>query len=204
MSTPSLPTRQALRLYVKMYLGLHALFAVVYGCANWLAARHADPMRYYASWEQDMPFVPVMIYPYLSIALLFWAPLFLLDQARMRRLGLAAAVCMLIAGVCFVLAPGISAFALAPAMPAAGTLEASLFAGLRALDQPYNTAPSLHVALSTLFVLAMRGGKLSALLLAWLGAIMASVLLVHQHHLADVFSGALLGAVCYVAFCRTE
>ncbi|MES3021884.1 MAG: phosphatase PAP2 family protein [Pseudomonadota bacterium] len=202
MSAAALPTKPALRLYLAMYLGLHALFAVVYGGANWLAARHANPMHYYAAWEREVAFVPMMIYPYMSIALLFWAPLFLLDESRMRRLGLAATVCMLVAGLCFVFAPGIYAFAIAPAMPPAGTLEASLFAAMRTLDQPYNTAPSLHVALSTLFVLAVRTGKLSALFFVWLGAIIVSVLLVHQHHLFDVFTGALLGAGCYAAFCR--
>jgi len=192
------------RLFVKMYAGLHLLFAAVYGSANWLAARHAQPSRYYAAWELDMPFVPAMIYVYFSIALLFWVPLFLLDDTRLRRLGVAAAGCILVAGMIFVLAPGTTGFAPQPAV--AGTLDSVLFQALHAVDKPFNTAPSLHVALSTLLVLVARQGATShwlrIALFAWLGAILASVLLVHQHHLADVLTGALLGAACYAWYRR--
>lgn len=193
-----------LRLFLKMYAGLHLLFAAVYGGANWLAARHAQPLRYYAAWEQDMPFVPAMIYVYFSIALLFWVPLFLLDDARLRRLGHASAGCILVAGLFFVLAPGTTGFTVQRAM--SGTFEAVLFQALHTVDQPFNTAPSLHVALSTLLVLVARldaaATWMRIVLFAWLGAIMVSVVLVHQHHLFDVLSGALLGAACYAWYRR--
>lgn len=194
-----LPTRSALGLYLKLYVGLHLLFVLVYGGANWLAARHARPFHYYAEWERDLPFVPVMIYAYFSIALLFWMPLFMLDEARLRRLGMAAAACMLLAAAIFVMAPGTTAFT--PRFAQGGTLEAVLFRLLHSVDRPFNTAPSLHVALSTLLVLVAREGTpvqwLRALLLCWLGAIVLSVLLVHQHHLVDVLTGALLGIACH-------
>lgn len=193
-----------LRLFLKMYVGLHLLFAAVYGGANWLAARHAAPFRYYAAWEQDTPFVPEMIYVYFSIGLLFWVPLFLLDDTRLRRLGIAAAACMLLAGIVFVLAPGTTGFASQPALT--GPWETILFDALHTVDKPFNTAPSLHVALSTLLVLVTRQDtavtSLRIVLFAWLGAIMVSVLLVHQHHLFDVLTGALLGAACYAWYRR--
>jgi membrane-associated phospholipid phosphatase len=193
-----------LRLFLKIYLGLHLLFAAVYGSANWLASMHAQPAHYFAPWEPAMPFVPLMIYAYFSIALLFWVPLFVLDETRMRRLGVAAAACILIAGLCFVLAPGILGY---PALPAlGGTIEETLLQTLQSVDKRFNTAPSLHVALSTLLVLVARHGSapvwLRAMLFAWLGTIMVSVLLVHQHHLFDVASGALLGALCYAWYRR--
>lgn len=193
-----------LRLFLKIYLGLHLLFAAVYGSANWLAARHARPFRYYAPWETDMPFVPEMIYVYFSIALLFWVPLLVLDEARMRRLGVAAAACILVAGLIFVLAPGVVGY---PGLPAlGGTIEEVLFQALHTVDKRFNTAPSLHVALSTLLVLVVRQGARPAwvrmALFTWLGAIMVSVLLVHQHHLTDIASGALLGAACYAWYRR--
>lgn len=199
-------TASSLRLYLKLWAGLHLLFAAVYGGANWLAGMRSHPFHYYAQWEQDMPFVPQMIYVYFSIALLFWVPLWLLDEPRLRRLGMAAAGCMLIAGVIFVLAPGTTAFAAAPAMAPGDALQASLFHALHALDRPFNTVPSLHIALSTLLVLVARQAAASAwlraVLLCWLGAIGMAVLLVHQHHLADLLGGALLGAGCYAWYRR--
>jgi membrane-associated phospholipid phosphatase len=193
-----------LRLFLKIYLGLHLLFAAVYGSANWLASRHAQPYRFYAPWEPDMPFVPHMIYAYFSIALLFWVPLYLLDEVRIRRLGVAATACIIIAGLIFLLAPGVLGY---PALPAlGGTIEETLLQTLQSVDKRFNTAPSLHVALSTLLVLVARQGPtptwMRVALFAWLGAIMASVLLVHQHHLLDVVSGVLLGSACYAWYRR--
>ena len=148
-----------LRLFLKIYGGLHLLFAIVYGSANWLAGKHGQPAHYFAAWEPAMPFIPVMIYVYFSIALLFWVPLLVLDERRMRRLGVAAAACILIAGLCFVLAPGVLGY---PALGALGDpLLDMLFQSLQNIDKRFNTTPSLHVALSTLLVLVSRQGSTS-------------------------------------------
>ncbi len=192
------------RLFLKIYIGLHLLFAAVYGGSSWLAGKRASHFHCFAPWEPYMAFVPLMIYVYFSIALLFWVPLFVLDERRLRRLGVAAAACILIAGIIFVLAPGPTGFVKQPIL--AGDLEASLFQALHSIDKPFNTAPSLHVALSTLLVFAARQGMLRpfprAALFTWLGAIMVSVVLVHQHHLIDVLTGAMLGAACYAWYRR--
>ena len=66
---------------------------------------------------------------------------------------------------------------------------------LFALDHPHNLVPSLHVAWSCAAVLAIirhTGRGLTLLFLLWLVLIVSSVLLVHQHHVADVVTGLLL------------
>jgi membrane-associated phospholipid phosphatase len=62
--------------------------------------------------------------------------------------------------------------------------------------RPHNLLPSLHVALSVVcvHVYARHAGTAGkALLWLWAGAVAASTLLLHQHYLLDVLSGAALG-----------
>ncbi len=190
-------------LYLKIMTGLYLLFAVVYGGSNYWAAQQATHYHFYWQWERTLPFVPGMIYVYFSIGLLFWLPLLVLDAPRMRRLGKAAALCMLVAGVCFVLWPATTGF-VGPELPH-DALQAWIFARLHQLDHPHNTAPSLHIALSTLVLLACADGVdggawRKALLLAWWVLIVLAVLLVHQHHVLDVVSGALLGGLAFAGY----
>jgi membrane-associated phospholipid phosphatase len=57
------------------------------------------------------------------------------------------------------------------------------------IDRPHNLVPSLHVIFSCAIALAcadFASGALRIALLAWLVVIVASTLLVHQHHLLDL------------------
>jgi membrane-associated phospholipid phosphatase len=184
-------------LYLKIMSGLYLLFAVVYGGSNYWAAQQATHYHLYWQWERTLPFVPAMIYVYFSIGLLFWLPLWVLDAPHLLRLGKAAALCMLAAGVCFVAWPASTGF-VGPELPQ-DALQAWIFTRLHQFDHPHNTAPSLHIALSTLVLLACASGSLwrKGALLAWWMLIVLAVLLVHQHHVLDVVSGALLGGLGY-------
>jgi hypothetical protein len=66
-------------------------------------------------------------------------------------------------------------------------------------DQPYNQAPSLHVALLVILWTLYAGKAKGAwrwTLHAWFTAIGISVLTTYQHHFVDVPTGALLGFAC--------
>ena len=52
-------------------IGLSLLFVVVYSTTNWLASQRAHVGAWYYQWELAIPFVPLMIIPYMSVALLF-------------------------------------------------------------------------------------------------------------------------------------
>ena len=198
------PSKTKMWLYLKINLTLNLLFVVVYGGANQLASLRDNPYHYFTEWERNIPLVPAMIYVYMSISILFWLPLFVLDAEHLRRLGVAVAICIMIAGLCFVLFPGTTGFVTMPFTQTNDSIESCLFDMLHRLDKPYNTAPSLHVSLSTLIMLATNHSvvsrRLRTALLLWLCIIMLSVVLVHQHHLMDVVTGWILGYGCYLHY----
>jgi membrane-associated phospholipid phosphatase len=140
-----------------------------------------------------IPFVPEMIWVYLSINLLFALPLFRLRTQELTLLGRRMIVTTVIAVAFFLLAPTALGFA----RQSAGSDLASVYRLLYALDAPYNCAPSLHVAYASQIILALahRGPyRLRAALALWLLLIMASTVLTHQHHLLDLAGGLLLTA----------
>jgi membrane-associated phospholipid phosphatase len=71
------------------------------------------------------------------------------------------------------------------------------------VDAPHNLVPSLHISYSALILAALRTpsapGWVHALLLGWLGLIAVAVVLVHQHHLADVAGGFAVAWISSVA-----
>lgn len=180
---------------------LNLLFIAVYGTTNALTARRAQGLSLYADWELAIPFVPGFIVVYASIAVLLNLPLFMLQRHELRPFAMAFALATLAAGVSFVLLPATLGFARPVTVPG---FEAA-YALLYRLDLPHNLVPSLHVTYSTLTVLAVSQGKrllTRGILRTWLAAIAVAVLLTHQHHVLDVVSGLLLGAICYRAYRR--
>ena len=167
------------------------VFLATYGATNWLAEQRATRFRLYFSWELGIPFVPWMIYVYFSFNLLTALPLFLRNAAAIERLGRAYLVATLIAAVIHAILPTDLGWARPAAVPGH-----PVFARLFAADRPHNLVPSLHVAYSALAVFSVWAATkrwwLRLLTAAWLAALIASVLLVHQHHLADVAAGLVL------------
>src|SRR5271154_2808627 len=97
---------------IKTSILLCSLFVVVYGGANRLTALRHDVGTFYFEWERHIPFVPVMIVPYMSIDLFFIAAPFLCRDDRERRvLSNRIVAAILIAGSCFLLMPLHFAFA---------------------------------------------------------------------------------------------
>src|SRR5262249_41796819 len=74
-----------------------------------------------------------------------------------------------------------------------------LFEALGSVDQPYNQAPSLHIALLVVlweFYLRHVPRAMRWPLHLWFATIGVSVLTTYQHHFFDVPTGALLGFFC--------
>jgi hypothetical protein len=63
-------------------IGLSVLFLIVYGWCNWITAQRHDVGTLYFEWERFIPFVPLMIVPYMSIDLFFVAAPFLCRTDR--------------------------------------------------------------------------------------------------------------------------
>ena len=123
------------------------LFVVVYGACNQLTALRADVGTIAFGWERHLPFVPLMIVPYMSIDLFFVAaPFFCATDEERRLLARRITLAVLVAGACFLLFPLKFAFE----RPSTTGVLGAVFDWFRTMDLPYNLAPSLHIALRTL------------------------------------------------------
>jgi hypothetical protein len=85
---------------------LSLLFMIVYGGCNWITAHRSDVGTWYYSWESFIPFVPVMIIPYMSIDLFFvCGPFLCQSRNEFRVLAQRITFAILVAGACFLLIP---------------------------------------------------------------------------------------------------
>jgi hypothetical protein len=134
--------------------------------------------------------------PYWSTHLLFALSFYScrgrgeLDQHARRLLSAQA-----IAVVCFIAFPLRASFVRPQAIDSFGFL----FDVLRVFDMPFNQAPSLHIATTTiLFDLYCRTLPrwTLPLTIAWSLFVAASVLTTYQHHFIDLPTGLLLGLFC--------
>jgi hypothetical protein len=149
------------------------------------------------AWESRIPFLPWTILPYLSIDLLYViSPFVCRTRRELRTHVLRFAMASAIAVGLFFLFP----LRFAAPRPEIGGLPGLLFQLLGVVDQPYNQAPSLHVALLViLWDCFRRHWPRRGLWLLHSGfvAITGSVLTTWQHHLFDIPTGLALGvAVC--------
>jgi membrane-associated phospholipid phosphatase len=189
------PFTARLTLYLRWSAAVTLLFLVTYGSTNWLAARSVVHFRLYFNWELAIPFVPWMIWVYLSLQIFLALPLFVLDAAGISRLGQTFALATLAAGAMHLALPTDLGWRRPLAVPGY-----PIFDRFFSIDRPHNLAPSLHVAYSTLTLLviwsAARGRWLRTLSAVWAGLLVCSVSLIHQHHLVDIASGIVLAALC--------
>lgn len=180
--------------------GLSLLFVVVYTWCNWFTSQRTDVGTLYFQWERFIPFVPLMIIPYLSIDFFFVAAPFLCTSRReLIAFSKRIVAAILIAGLCFLLYP----LTLAVARPAASGWLGSVFDWFRAMDKPYNLLPSLHIALRCILVgvyVRHTRGFLRAASHVWFSLIGLSTLLTYQHHIIDVVGGFALGGYCIYFF----
>lgn len=192
-------------------LFLGPFFFLSYGFANHLAAERGLATSFYYAWERHIPFLPWTIVPYWSIDLLYgFSFLCCRDAREVDRHGLRLLTAQLIAVACFLAFPLRFAFE----RPGLDGPFGLLFDALTSFDQPYNQAPSLHIALLILIWVqfarlpaqpaqsarsGFRAGSRRALRLVihgWALLIGISVLTTWQHHFIDVPTGALLGLFC--------
>jgi protein-tyrosine phosphatase/membrane-associated phospholipid phosphatase len=179
---------------------LSALFVLVYGVVNWVTSLRRDVGAWYFGWEAHIPFVGVMIVPYMSIDLFFVAAPFLCrDMRELRVFAQRIVLAIVAAGACFLLMPLQFAFD----RPHAHGWLGALFDAFRALDRPHNLFPSLHIALG--MILAVHYGRhtrgiVRAAVLAWFILVGASAVLTYQHHVIDVLGGIALAGYCFYCF----
>lgn len=176
---------------------LGPVFYATYGLANWWASTRTHVPSMAFAWERHVPFWPWTIFPYWTInAFYALSPFLASKRHQLDRHALRLLSATLIACSCFIAWPLHFSFG----QPSVEGTPALLFNALRGFDQPYNQAPSLHIALAVILwdwyrqFLHARWARL--VLHLWTLAICASVLTTWQHHFIDIPSGALLGVFC--------
>jgi len=178
---------------------LSLLFLVVYSSTNWLTSQRTDVGTWYFEWERWIPFVPLMIIPYMSIDLFFVAAPFLSrDDRELATFCRRVALAILAAGACFLAMPLKLGFERPPLEGWIGTLFGWFFS----MDLPYNLCPSLHIALRAILAETYARhtrGPWNVATHAWFSLVGLSTLLTYQHHVVDVVGGFLLAAVCFYA-----
>ncbi|PWB65017.1 MAG: serine/threonine protein phosphatase [Bradyrhizobiaceae bacterium] len=175
---------------------LGPFFFASYGLANWLTSLRAHVPDLVFAWERQIPFVPWTIVPYWSIDAFYGLSLFVCaSRAELDTHARRLLTAQVVAVTCFVLFPLRFTFE----KPETDGVFGFLFAVLGGFDQPYNQAPSLHIALLVI-LWALYARHLPAwgraVLHAWAVLVTVSVLTTYQHHFIDIPTGALLGFLC--------
>lgn len=177
-------------------LFLGPFFFVVYGFCDWYASRLPSVPGYFYEWEKWIPFVPAAIVPYFTIDILYAGSLFLCrDRRELNIHAWRIIAAILISGAGFILFPLRYVFERPPVDGFYGLFFDALFS----FGEWYNQAPSLHMSLLiVLWACFARhtAGRWRWLLHGWCAVIGVSVLLVQQHHVIDIWTGLLVGAVC--------
>ena len=194
------PSRVDWKSALLVAIGTSALFMVFYGGSAWITSQRGDVDTWYYEWERIIPFVPIMIVPYMSIdAFFFVAPFFCHDRKELQILGRRLSAVVIVATMCFLIYPLQLAVERPQDVPG---VFGAIYTWFTAMDQPYNLCPSMHIALRT--VLAVHYGKHSKGLWRyamniWFFLIGCSTLLLYQHHIIDVVGGFVLAVLVMYA-----
>ena len=190
---------------------LSLLFVVVYGGTNWLTAQRADAdVRTWAfAWElAAVPYVPLLVVPYMSLDLFFFmAPFLCRDERELRAFSRRVVFVILAAAALFLLLPLKLAWPERPRVDGwfGDFVEHSCTAPFL-MEYPHNLFPALHITFC-MVVGEVYGrhtrGVVRIGLYAWFGLIALSTVLTWQHHLVDVTGGLVLAAFALHLF-RTQ
>lgn len=189
------PPTQRFAVYAIWGVWVGLVFFSIYPTMNWLTGQRTGHNELFFQVELGLPFVPEFIWVYLSMYALFLLPPFFLNPLELKRLASELIIATIVSGAIFLLLPARLGFE--RALPEAPVYKA-IFQGIFSVDQPFNLVPSLHIVYSTAIsfaVIAQAGRYTRRFMVIWLLMIMASTVLVHQHHLLDVVTGFMLAVL---------
>ena len=182
------------------------LVGIGYILTNKLVSYNAPYPTLNMEFEASIPFVSNIIFPYLSyfVVAIF---IFVLPHKReklaiyMFRFFFVAMITFTI----FLVYPFENAFT-------RPTEEYSMFKGILYFllnqDLRYNQMPSFHISLALLYALIIidfyKSKLIHLLAILWFFMICTSVLLMFQHHIADIVSAVILVAICVYISNRSD
>jgi membrane-associated phospholipid phosphatase len=191
---PRWPGWRGLTPFIRWGSVIGIVFFAIYPASNWLTSQRTGLWHLYFENELSIPFLPQFVWLYLSMYLLFALPPFFVPAHAASRVAKQLVAGCAACGLLFLIFPAVLGFerTLPPAAP-----YRQIFRAIHSVDAPHNLVPSLHVVFSSVIALACaRFARLPFrwLLWVWLGLIVLSTVLVHQHHLIDVLAALLLVA----------
>ena len=127
---------------------LAGLFFISYGYTNYWSSKLSSVPSLFFLWERQIPFVPWMIFPYLSSDLIFVACFLMLPhRTEVRLLAKRIGFMILFSILCYLMFPLKVSFS-RPDL--SGTFYKRWF-DLLSADLPFNQCPSLHVSEGLIF-----------------------------------------------------
>jgi protein-tyrosine phosphatase/membrane-associated phospholipid phosphatase len=190
-------------------VALSVLFVVVYGATNWLTAQRSDVRTWYFAWELAIiPYVPLLIVPYMSIDFFFFAAPFLCrDEREMKAFTRRVTFSILTAAIFFLVLPLTLVWQRPHIDGGFGDfVEASCTVPFL-MAYPHNLFPSLHITLRTILAehyARHTRGAVRILALVWFSLIGFSTVLTYQHHLVDIAGGFVLAGFAFYLFPETR
>lgn len=157
------------------------------------------------SWDLAIPFVPWTIYAYISEYLLFVTAYFHFSRELNRNRYVWAYFGVLMIGAFFfVFYPTTYPRANYPLPAGLDPVTYYVFYLIRALDNPSNCFPSMHVTCCYLTAFAFLPKEEKRykfwLYFVWSTVVALSTLPTKQHYIADVISGLVLSVIGYIIF----
>lgn len=189
--------RNQIRRVVMLAILYSLVFDGLYGGASVLAPHVPWRVRVDLPFEAWTPFVPQAALIYLTVLpMVMLAPFVLRDLASYTALIQALIAETIVGFLGFMLLP-VEPSEIDRTLPAT---DSALYRFADWLNLDGNYLPSLHVAFAVTAMLAYlerARGVVRVLLIAWTCAIAASTLLIHQHYVLDVITGAALAWACW-------
>lgn len=206
------PARRLMMRAAVTSLTLSALFIIVYGGTNWLTAKRpsTEVQTWYFTWElTNIPYVPFLIVPYMSMDLFFFfATFFCRDEDELGIFAKRVVFSILVAAGFFLLMPLKLDWPMRPTIEGwfGEFVEQSCSAPFL-MEYPHNLFPSLHITLCLIVAeiyLRQTRGVVSVLVGVWFFLIGISTLLTWQHHVVDLAGGLILAAFAFYTFRRND
>jgi membrane-associated phospholipid phosphatase len=187
------PDRNRVAAFVGYGSLLCVLWVIIYGGASWFTGLHDYRIR--LGWNEDsyIPFLPEMAVIYLSLFPMIWLSLFILPTpADIKQFAVTFAWLFVVSGIGFLIFPGRT---YSPAESAIGLIQ-PVFEFADWINLEHNYLPSLHVGMAVVCAYAYGRQfprRVAFFFWAWAAAVALSTLLTHQHYLADVVAGGVVG-----------
>lgn len=189
-----LTTKKAL-----LFLAMFLVISLVYKIVGEVTLERGNLCSFTTELDKAIPFVPQMSVFYLSLYAGFWFVPIVLTEISYKyfsKIVLATLITFFICSIIYLIIP--STYNNRAVILDGNFLATTLVRDyIYKYDLPNNTLPSTHAALATILLLATaRKFNFYFFLryLLWGLAIIASTLLIKQHHAVDVVAGIITGA----------